>query len=191
MGFIHYFKNSVDDIVCNICANKWRFIFCSIVCLLGAACGIALFYAFQYGWWYFNRCDFANKLMEGGFTILLVFIGTTALSYLCIILCNILKETCRLSCVVLFVSSLYLGATAVALITMSIMWGVLYIIFIAIEDFAINCFTCFVCCNEKPICRRFPEAVCDLKQAALVMAVGLIYKIIAYFVILKILTAVI
>lgn len=191
MGFVHYFKNSVDDLFGNICANKWRFVLCVIICLLGAACGIAFVCAFQYGWWYYNRCDFACKLMQGGFTIFVIFLIGTALLYVTLILCNMLKETCRLSCIPVFAACLYLGATTAALFTMSVMWGVLFIVFVVLEDLAINCFACFVCFNEKPICRRFTEAVCDLKQLALVLAVGLIYKIFAYFVIIKILTAII
>ncbi len=191
MGFIHYIKNTVYDIGYKICAYKWRFIMCAVFCVAGIACGIAFFYAFQYGWWYFNRCEFANKLMAGGFSAFLLFLLSYLVLYLILILCNMLKETYWLCCVATFIACLYVGATVVALFTVSVIWGVLFVILIALEDIAVYCMSCFVCLCEKPICRKFDEAVRDFHQVGILLALGFIYKIVAFFVIMKILTAVI
>jgi len=191
MGFIYLIKNNINDIGCKIRAYKWKFIFCVVSSLIGFALGIVLFCTSKYGWWYYNRCDFASKIVNEGFSVLISFIVSCALIYLLFVLCNMLRQTHYLSFLINLIFCLYSGATLSAIFVYSVMWGVLYALFVTIEWLFVMCLSCFVCICEKPYCRNFCESVRDLKQLAFVLIAGVLYKIIALFVILKTLTALI
>ena len=191
MGILCYLHDFFDDLRQQLCANKFKFVICLLASLAGIGVGIGFFYAFQCGWWYFNRISFADKLIQGGFGVFLLFLFTTALIYLGLVLCSLFKGTHYLSLFTVFVASFYCGATIVALFTLSVMWGVLYIAFIALENIIIWSAACFACLCEKAICRTFRESVCDCKTSATILIIGLIYKILAFFVVIKLLTSVI
>lgn len=188
MGFLHYIKNSFCDIMCKVRICKWKFIFCVAVSLIGFVLGIALFYASNYGWWYHNRCTYASKILEAGFSVFVSYIVSCAIIYLLLVLCNMSRVTHYLAYLINMLACFYCGATVAAIFAYSIMCGVLYLLFIAVEWVAVMCFACFVCLCEPAICRRFCESVRDMNQLTYVLVIGLIYKIIALFVILKVLT---
>lgn len=191
MGFLHYIKYTFCDIMCKVRLCKWKFMLCAVVSLVGFALGIALFYISNYGWWYYNRCNFASKILEAGFTIFLSYLISCVVIYLLFVLCNMSRFTHYLAYLINLLVCLYCGATMAAVFVYSVMWGVLYLLFVTIEWLVIMCFACFVCVCEKPYCRRFCESVNDLSLLAYVLVVGFVYKIVAMFVILKLLTALI
>ncbi|MCM1533484.1 MAG: hypothetical protein NC099_02405 [Corallococcus sp.] len=164
---------------------------CAIVCALGIVVGVALYCAFKYGWWYYNRYCFADLLFGGGFKPFLVFAAHYAIMFLLFSLCNMFKRTRWLSYLFTFVYCLYCGANTAALIEYAPLWGILYIILIAVEETFILSVSCFMCCCEEPMRRSFIESVRDLKLVVFVLITGFIYKIISFFVILKLLTALI
>lgn len=188
MGFLCFVKYSFQEIACKVRACKWKFILCVALSLAGFILGITLFCTCGYGWWYYNRCNFACKITEAGFSVLLTFIATAAIIYVLLILCCMLRQTQWLVYLVNLLACFYCGATLAAIFVYSTMWGILYAIFVMIWWVAAICLSCFVCVCEPHICRSFCESVNDMKLAGFVLAVGLIYKIVALFVILKILT---
>ena len=188
MGFLSSIKYGIADILCKIRERKWTFILCVSVSLVGFILGIVFFCISGYGWWYYNRCEFASKLPSAGFGVLLSFVVSTALIYLLYILCNMTRFTHYLALAVNLVACIYCGATVAAVFVYSAVWGVLYVILVAVPWLIIMAFACFVCMCEPPVCRSFCEAVRDLKYLLLVLAIGLMCKIIALFVVLKILT---
>ena len=191
MGILLFLRNTVDDIFHKICARKWTLIICFAACLLGAALGIACFFAFQYGWWYFNRTGFADKIIHGGFEVFIYFAVTAAFAYIGFALCGMRKGTHYLRLLFCFLICFYCGATVVALFALSVMWGIMYLLLIALEDLCFCAVACFCCITEKAVCRTFRESVCDHKQAAVIIIIWTVYKLLAFFVVIKILTCVI
>ena len=193
MGFFCYLKYNICDIFCRVRAKRWRFVFCCIVSLVGFALGVALFcvsYS-RFGWWYYNRCNFASKLATAGFSVLISYVLTTTLVYILFVLSAMLRQTHYLCILINLVVCFYCGATLAATFVYSALWGVLYAVFVAIPWLIIMCFSCFICLCEPPVCRNFIESNRDLKPLAFVLTLGLIYKIFALFVILKVITVLI
>lgn len=191
MGFLSFLKYSFCDIWYKVRECKWRFILCIAISLIGFALGITVFCLSQYGWWYYNRCVFASKLMDAGFNVFISCLTVTALIYLLYLLCNMTRFTHYLVYIINLGACFYCGATVAALFVYSVSWAIMYVLFVAIEWLAVMCFACFVCVCEKPYCRTFCESARDSKQLLFVLIVGLIYKIIALFIILRLLTALI
>lgn len=191
MGFLCFLKYNIEDLFCKVRVGKWKFVLCVAVTLVGFALGIVLFCVSNYGWWYYNRCNFASKIVNTSFSVLFSFAVGCGLLYLLFVLCNMTKPTHYLAYVVNLVSCIYCGATIAAVFAHSSMWGVLYVVLVVAEWLVVQCFACFVCVCEKPYCRTFCESARDLKQLAVVLLIGLVYKIVMLFVILKILTALI
>lgn len=191
MNLLCFIKYHTDDLFCKVRACKWKFILCVALSVIGFALGIALFCASNYGWWYYNRCDFAAKIITTSFSVVVSFVLGCVLLYLLLILCNMSRPTRYFVYVVNVISCIYCGATTAAVFVYSVVWGILYAVLVSAEWLVTVCFACFVCVCEKPYCRRFCESARDLKQLAVVLFLGLLYKIIALFVILKLLTALI
>lgn len=191
MGYFNSIKYCICDVFYKIRECKWKFIGCVAVSLIGFALGIAFFCMSGYGWWYYNRCEFASRLPAADFGVFISFVALTALLYVLYLLCGMTRITHYLSYLVNIVACIYCGATVAAVFVYSTAWGVLFTVFVAVPDLAVKCFACFVSVCERSLCRTFCESARDLKQLAVVLAVGLLYKIIALFVILKLLTALI
>lgn len=107
------------------------------------------------------------------------------------VLFNMKREIRWMCCISVFISCFYVGATAAALFTLSLMWGILFVLLLAIEDIAICIAATFVCLCDKALSRRLSESVRDTKQVGVFLLLGFAYKVIAYFVVLKLLTSVI
>ncbi len=188
MGFLCFVRYSFQEIACRLRMYRWKLILCIAVSLAGFVLGIALFCTCGYGWWYYNRCNFACKITEAGFSVLLTFIIAAAVIYVLLTLCSMLRQTHFLAYLVNLLACFYCGATLAAIFVYSTVWGILYAVFVAVLWLATICLSCFVCISELHINRCFGEAVSDMKLTAFVLTAGVIYKIIALFVILKILT---
>ena len=184
-------KNFFEDIWRKLCDNKWKTLVCTVVAVVGVAVGIALFQAFKYGWWYCNRCNFADKLFDGSFALIFLFAGCYAIFYLCIVFSNLIPQTRFLCYVALFVACLYCGATAAAVIACYAVWGVVYVIVVTIVEVSSYFVACLVACCEWPSCRTVNEAFCDFSQTLQVLCVAFVAKLLGFFVILQLITAVI
>lgn len=191
MGFLHYLKYCFCDIGCKIRTCKWKFILCVAVSLAGFVLGIVFFNLSNFGWWYYNRCTYASKLMSAGFSVLFSYALTTAIVYVSYVLCNMTRPTHYFCFLINLTACLYCGATVAAVFVYSAIWGVMYVIFVTVCWLATMCLASFLCLCEPPICRSFCESARDLKQMLTVIAVGFVCKVVALFIILKILTALI
>ena len=159
--------------------------------MAGIVVGVVLFNVGEYGWWYANRISYADRLFNGGFSLFFFFLLWTVIFYLCLVFCNIHPATKFLNCVILFVACLYAGAnTAAAIICWSV-WGVLFCILVTLEEVIAYFIVCFVAFCEPSPCRTIRETFCDLRQCLAIIAFAFVVKIIGFFVILRLITAVI
>lgn len=191
MGFLHNVKNTFFDITCKARSCRRRLILCAVISLVGFGLGIALFYISNYGWWYYNRCNFASRIINMGFGLFLSYLAECVVIYVLLALCNMTRVTHCFAYVIDLLACLYGGATMAAVFVYSVMWGILYLLLIAIVWAAVVCVACFLCVCEPPICRSFCESIRDMNLALFALAVGFVYKIAALFVVIKILTALI
>ena len=191
MSCFRYFKSTCLDIWVKLCNNKWRSVFCALSAIAGIVVGVVLFNVNKYGWWYGNRIVYAEKLFYGGFSLFFIFLLWTVIFYLCLVLCNINPVTRFLNYVLLFLSCFYCGANTAAVIVCWSVWGVLFCIFVTVAE-VISCYlVCFVAFCEPALCRTWRETFCDFRQCASILVAAFIVKIVGYFIILRLITAVI
>ena len=191
MGFFCRIKRYFEDLWRKICECKWKAILTAVVAIAGVAVGVALFKAFSYSWWYFNRCNFAETLFSGGFSMFFFFFAGALVYYVCIVLCNMIPHTRFVNFVILFVAGFYCGANTAATIECFAVWGVFYAILVALVELVGCALASFLACCEHSACRTFRESWCDFRPSLRVLAVCLVVKIFTFFVILKLITAVI
>lgn len=184
-------KFTLEDVWQKICVHKWISLACALVATAGLVLGIVFVNAFRYTWWFENRCNYAYSLFEGGFGLFFAFLFWTAVFYLCIAFCNMFPRTKYLACAALFVACLYCGAnTAAAVICWSV-WGILFACLVSLAEVLGYMVAALLVCCEPSACRTFKEACCDSKQSFKVLLAAFSVKIVSFFIILRILTAVI
>ena len=164
---------------------------CAVIAVVGVAVGVALFKAFDYSWWHYNRCAFAEKLFVGGFSLFFLFLMGTFAYWACIVLSNLIPQTRFLNYLLLFLAGFYCGANTAAAIECWSVWGVFYAILVALPELVGYALASFLAACEYPTCRRFREALCDFRHCMLILTVCFVVKILSFFVILRIITAVI
>lgn len=191
MGFFCRIRRYFEDLWHKLCEHKWRACLCSLIAVAGLAVGMALFKAFSLSWWYFNRCAFAETLFEGRFSVFFFFLIGSLAYFLCIVLCNLIPQTRFLNFLLLFVGGFYCGANTAAAIECWSVWGVFFLILVTLPELAAYMLASFLAWREYPTCRRFREAYSDFKQCLIILAIGFAVKIFTFFVILRLLTAVI
>ena len=191
MGIFCRIKRYFEDLWHKICECKWRALLCALVAVVGVVVGVALFKVFSYSWWYYNRCNFAEKLFAGGFSLFFFFLIGSFAYFLCILLCNLIPQTRFLNFVLLFFAGFYCGANTAATSECWSVWGVLFAVLVALPELVAYTLASFLASCEYPSCRRFREAWCDFRQCLLILTIGFVVKIITFFVILRIITAVI
>ena len=191
MSCFRYLKLCCIDIWDKICNCKWRSLICALSAIAGIVVGVVLFNVGKNGWWYDNRIAYAYRLFNGGFSLFFFFLLWIVVIYLCLIFININPATKFLNCVILFVTCLYLGAnTAAAIICWSV-WGVLFCIFVTVAEVISYYLACLVALCEPSSCRTLRETFCDFKHCATILTVAFTVKIVGFFVILRLITAVI
>ena len=191
MGCLRLLKRTCEDTWEKLCNHKWRSILTALLCVAGIAVGVAFFSAFKYGWWFANRIEYAEKLFKGSFSLFFSFLLWGAVFFLCILFCNLVPSTRFLTYVLLFVACVYCGANTAAVIFCWTVWGVLFAIFVTLWEVIGYYLACIAACSEPACCRKFREAFCDFRQCLIILCVAFVVKIIGFFVILKIITAVI
>ena len=191
MGCFRYLKLNCIDIWDKICNNKWRSLLLALCSVVGVVIGVVLFNVSKDGWWYCNRVDYAERLFNGGFSLFLFFLLWTSVFYLCLLFCNIIPATKFLNCVLQIVVCLYVGANTAATIVCFSVWGVLFCIFVSVEEVVFYYVACLIAFCEPSPCRTFRETFCDLRQCAAILTAAFIVKIVGFFVILRLLTAII
>ena len=191
MGIFCRIKRYFEDLWAKICECKWRALACALIAAAGIALGVALFKAFAYSWWYFNRSAFAETLFTGGFSLFFFFLIGSFAYFFCIVLCNLMPQTRFLNYFLLFVAGFYCGANTAATIECWSVWGVFYTILVALPEIVTYMLATFLASCEYPTCRRFRESWRDFLPCLMILAIGFVVKILTFFVILKIITAVI
>ena len=184
-------KFSVEDLLQKICVNKWKSIVCAVAAIAGLVVGAVFVNVFSYSWWYENRCNYAYSLFEGGFGLFFSFLLWTAVYFLCLAMCNVFPSTKYLSCAALFAACFYCGANTMAAILYWSVWGVLFALLVTAVEVVGYFAACLVTCCEPSCCRTLKEAFCDAKLCFWVLAAAFLVKIVCFFVILRIITAVI
>ena len=174
-----------------LCHNKWKTICCALVAVAGVVVGVVLTNVFRYSWWFENRCEYASKLFDGGFGLFFSFLLWTAVYFLCLAMCNVFPSTKYLSCAALFAACFYCGANTMAAILYWSVWGVLFALLVTAVEVVGYFAACLVTCCEPSCCRTLKEAFCDAKLCFWVLAAAFLVKIVSFFVILRIITAVI
>ena len=191
MKILRKIKFWSEDLWQTLCLNKWKTIVCALVAIVGVIIGGIFVKVFQYTWWYNNRCDYAYKLFEGGFGLFFSFLIWTAVFYGCLLCCNLMPSLKYLSLAVLFFACFYCGAnTAAAIICWSV-WGVLFTVLVTLVEVVGYFLACLVNCCEISACRSIREAFCDTKPALKILIAAFVAKIIVFFIILQLLTAII
>ena len=165
--------------------------FCVAVATVGVTVGVVLFNTFNYSWWYYNRCAFAETLFAGGFSLFFFFLAASLAYYACIVLSNLIPQTRFLNYALLFVAGFYCGANTAACVVCWSVWGVFFAILVALPEIVTYTLATFLTACQYPACRRLKESWCDFQQSLLMLAIGFVVRIITFFVILKLLTAVI
>ena len=191
MGFFCRIKRNFEDLWAKICERKWRALICVAIAVIGIAVGVALFKAFSYSWWYFNRCAFAESLFMGGFSLIFFFLIGACAYFFCIVLCNLIPQTVFLNYLVLFIAGFYCGANTAATIECWSVWGIFYAILVALPEILCYTVASFLAACEYPSRRRFGESCRDFHNCMVILAIGFAVRILTYFVILKTITAVI
>lgn len=191
MSCFRFVKRYFDDVWDNLCIHKWRALACAFVAATGITVGIVLFNVFSFGWWYFNRIEYAKKLFDGGFSLFLSMLLWTAVFYVVLIICNMFRATRFLTYAVLFISCLYCGANSAAVVVCWSVWGILFILLVIVAEVLGYFLACFAVFCQYPECRSFSQTFCDLRPCLFVLIASFIVRIIGFFVILRLLTAVI
>ena len=191
MGCFRYIKLTFIDIWDKICHNRWRSLLCGLSAIAGIVVGVVLFNVNEYGWWYANRIAYAEKLFYSGFSLFFIFLLSSAIFYLCLLLCNINPVTRFLNYVILFLACFYCGANTAAAIVCWSVWGVLFCILVTVWEVASYFIVCLFAICEISACRTFRETFCDLRKCLSLLVVAFTLKIIGFFVILRLITAVI
>ena len=191
MGCFRLITNYCEDVWDRLRNNKWKSILTALVCVAGIALGAVLFNVFKYGWWFDNRVSYAEKLFQGSFSLFFSFLLWTAAFYFCMLLSNLIPATRFLNYFLLFVACFYCGANTAAAIYCWTVWGVLFAIFATLWEVIGYYLACIATCTEPTGCSKLNEAFCDFKPTLAVLIVAFLIKIIGFFVILKIITAII
>ena len=191
MGIFCKIKRYFEDLWAKICQRKWKALLCAVIAVVGIVIGVVFCKTFQYSWWHYNRLAFAETLFNGGFSVFFFFVSCALAYFVCIVLSNMILETRFLSYVLLFVAGFYCGANTLACIEAWSVWGVLFAVLVALPEILACIAASFLALCEYPAYRRFRESWCDFRPCLLVLAIGVLIRIIAFFVILKLLTAVI
>ena len=184
-------KLTLEEIWQNICNHKWRSVICLAFAVMGVIVGIIFVNIFQYSWWYGNRYEYSARLFEGGFGLAFSFLLWTGIFYLFLLCCCLVPQTKYLCCASLFVACFYCGANAATAIICWSVWGILFAILVSAAEIVGYCVACILVCCENSCNRTLREAVCDTKLALKVLAAAFTVKFVCFFVILRVITAVI
>ena len=191
MKLFRKIKLTCEDIWQQACDHKWKTLICALVAVVGTVVGVALFKAFEYSWWYLNRCDYATKLFEGGFGLFFSFLIWSAAFYILLLCCNLVPQTKYLAMVLLFVACFYCGANTAATVTYWSVWGILFAILVTLVEIIGYMFSVLCSCCMPSACRTIRESFCDTKRSFHIIIAAFLLKTVMFFVILRLLTSVI
>ena len=191
MSFFCRIRRYFEDLWYKICECRWKALLSAAIAVVSVVVGVTLFKVFSFSWWYYNRCAFAETLFGGGFSLFFFFLVAALAYFLCTLLCNLIPQTQFLNFLLLFVAGFYCGANTAAAVECFSVWGVLFAVLVALPELLAYALATFLASCEYPTCRKLREAFCDFRPSLVILAVGFLAKIIGFFVILRLITAVI
>ncbi len=191
MRTIQKIKYALDDMWQQACAHKWCTLISIACAVVGIVLGAVLVSVFRYSWWFDNRYQYAVRLFEGGFGLFFSFLAGFGLFYVVAVCCLMLPQTKPLCYVVLTACCFYCGANTAAAIIFSSVWGILYAVIVSLGEVvcyvAANILLCGAPCER----RTLREAFCDSRGAFWALCIAFAAKFVCFFVVLRILTALI
>lgn len=186
-----FFNVLARDAVLRLKTERSKVWLCIVFAVIGTVLGVVAYSVSQYTWWGGNRCDYAYKLMYGGFFAVLLSYALCGAG-ISFALCCFAKWNVRwLNLLLVFVVSLYFGANCCAVCYYSGLLGVLYAVFLLLSEEIINLFCCFFAFSERCCGSTFLQAFRDVKVPIFLQIGGILVKMFVIFALLRTLTALI
>ncbi len=182
----------VGDVSQRFRTERKKVFCCAFAALIGTVLGLVAYNVSQYSWWGVNRCDYAYKLLYGGFFALFVAYLLCALVVCVVLCCSACIKNSQWLCVgTIVVFSIYFGANCCAVCSYSSFLGVLYALFLLLTEQAINWFCCFWACTEFGCADSFKQGFQIVKLPVYWQIASVFVKLLIVFVLLRTLTALI
>lgn len=185
------FNLLAQDVSVRFRTERPKVLLCAFVAVCGIVLGIVAYNLAQYSWWGTNRCDYAYKLLYGGFFAMLLSYVLCAAVISFALCCSAWWNARWLCVVVAFAVSFYFGANCCAVCAYSGFLGVLYAVLLLLAEEAINLLTCFWVFSEFCCCGNLRQAFQCVKLPIFLQIASIFVKLFIIFALLRTLTALI
>lgn len=186
------FRRCVEDVLQMLRTHKTKVILCCVFAALGIALGVTMYCISNYNWWYYNRNEYACKLLyDGFFTVLLAFLLPAVVLSALLCLFSVWRQTKYLSYLFVFASAFYMGANAGALFTCMGVWALIYVLTLLAFSFIVNMLCCLFVLTNDSCNNTFKRIIYECKPVLIVQFAAVIVKLLLVFVLLRPLTALI
>jgi len=186
------FRRCGEDLLQLLRTHKTKVVLCCVFAVLGIALGVTMYCISNYNWWYYNRNDYACKLLyDGFFAVFLAFLLSAVVCAALLCLFSVWRQTRFLSYVVVFFSGFYLGANASALFTCVGAWALAFVLTLQLFGLAANALCCFLVLADDGCNNTFKQTICQCKPVLIIQFAAVLVKILLIFVLLRPLTALI
>lgn len=179
------------DLLQRLRTERNKVFVCAVAAVLGIVLGIVAYNVTQCSWWGANRCNYAYKLLYGGFFTLLLSYVLCACAISLVLCCSSWRNIQWLCVVTMFVVSIYFGANCCAVCVYSGFLGVLYVLLVLLPEEFINWLSCFFAFSEPCCGGSFRMGLQNVKLSIFVQIFGIFVKILIIFALLRTLTALI
>ncbi|MCM1395406.1 MAG: hypothetical protein NC132_04755 [Corallococcus sp.] len=186
------FRHYLDDILQLFRTNKTKAVACGVFAILGVALGVTVFCISNYNWWYYNRYDYACKLLYGGFfSVMLAFLLSAAVLSALLCLFSVWRQTKFLCIFAAFLWAFYFGANVGAAFTCVGVWAIVYALVLLATELAVNTLCCFFIWADDACNNNFKQIIGSCKPVIILQFAAAIVKLLLIFVLLRPLTALI
>lgn len=186
------FRRCGDDLLQMLRTHKTKVALCCIFAVLGIALGVTAYCISNYNWWYYNRNEYACKLLyDGFFAVFTAFLLPAVVCAALLCLFSAWRQTRFLSLSVVFLSGFYLGANAGALFTCVGAWALAFVLTMQLLGLAANLLCCFLVLADCSCNNTFKQTVGRCKPVFILQFAAVLAKLLIIFVLLRPLTALI
>ena len=185
-------KRCWDDLWQSLRTHKSKAVLCCVFALLGVILGITLFCISNYNWWYFNRYNYACKLLYGGFfAVLLAFVLAAAVYSALLCLCSAWRQTRFLCYFVMALAALYFGANLAAMFQCVGFLAVLYGLFLLLLELVPDVLCCFFLVSDNCCNNTFKQTLFNCRPVLIIQFAAALLKLLIIFILLRPLSALI